>query len=132
MFTKVEGSFYNDTIAMTLLQKHLVFIPLFLVAAVAVLGGCIMWLWNWLMPTIFGLPTLTIWQAMGLLLLCRLLFGNIGFGGGHHHAHHSHGDCHGNQNKLRERWANMTAEERQQLIDKHICDASEQPAADGR
>jgi len=34
-----------------------------------------MWLWNWLMPPIFGLPTVTYWQALGLCLLFRFLFG---------------------------------------------------------
>ena len=34
-----------------------------------------MWLWNWLMPAIFGLPTVTYWQALGLCLLFRFLFG---------------------------------------------------------
>jgi len=31
-------------------------------------------LWNWLMPMIFGLTTLTFWQAFGLMLLCSFLF----------------------------------------------------------
>ena len=31
-------------------------------------------LWNWIMP-IFGLPELTIWQSLGLLFLCNILFG---------------------------------------------------------
>ena len=50
---------------MTILQKHLVFIPLFLVVMVTLLGALVMWLWNWLMPMIFGLPTLTFWHAVG-------------------------------------------------------------------
>ncbi len=29
--------------------------------------------WNWLMPEIFGLPTLTYWQALGLAFLARFL-----------------------------------------------------------
>ena len=33
-----------------------------------------MLLWNWLMPMIFGLTTLTFWQAFGLMLLCSFLF----------------------------------------------------------
>ncbi len=110
---------------MTILQKHLVFIPLFLVVMIALLGALIMWLWNWLMPLIFGLPALTYWQAVGLLVLCRLLAGNIGFGGHHHHHGHGHCGCDGSQNKLRERWANMTPEERQRIIDMHKCDDSE-------
>lgn len=32
-----------------------------------------MWLWNWLMPGLFHLPVLTIWQAWGLLFLSTLL-----------------------------------------------------------
>jgi hypothetical protein len=33
-----------------------------------------MLLWNWLMPMIFGLTTLTFWQAFGLMMLCELMF----------------------------------------------------------
>lgn len=33
----------------------------------------VMWLWNWLMPTIFHLPTLTYWQMYGLTVLISLL-----------------------------------------------------------
>lgn len=32
------------------------------------------YLWNWLMPELFHLPTVTLWQALGLTLLCWLLF----------------------------------------------------------
>lgn len=35
-----------------------------------------MWLWNWLMPMIFHLPTLTFLQMLGLLTLSNLLFNN--------------------------------------------------------
>ena len=42
-------------------------------------GYVIMYLWNWLMPAIFGLTTITFWQAIGLGLLSKLLFG--GFSG---------------------------------------------------
>lgn len=39
-----------------------------------VLGLPIMWLWNGLMPDLFGLTTITFWQAVGLNLLCSFLF----------------------------------------------------------
>ena len=38
------------------------------------LGLPLQLLWNWLMPTIFGLPTITFWQAMGLNILASILF----------------------------------------------------------
>ena len=44
-----------------------------------VLGYGLMWLWNWLMPDIFGLPEIGYWQAVGLFVLAHLLFK------GHHH-----------------------------------------------
>ena len=51
-----------------------------------VLGLVVMWLWNALMPDIFGLPEIGYWQAVGLFLLFHLLFG------GHPHGS-SHDDC---------------------------------------
>lgn len=43
-------------------------------------GFVIMWLWNWLMPEVFGLPLLTYWQAVGLFILLKLLLGGCGSG----------------------------------------------------
>jgi len=37
-------------------------------------GFIVMWLWNWLMPTIFSLPAISFWQGWGLLLLSSILF----------------------------------------------------------
>ncbi len=105
---------------MTILQKHLVFIPLFFVAFVGVFGICVMLLWNWLMPDLFGLETISFWQAAGLLVLCKILFG--GFGVGHHHGHGGH---HCGRNKLRERWESMTPEERERIIEMHRGDSAD-------
>lgn len=44
------------------------------------IGFIIMWLWNGLMPKLFGLTTITYWQGLGLALLGRLLFGGVGCG----------------------------------------------------
>ena len=41
-------------------------------------GEVVMHLWNWLLPPLFGWRTLTFWQALGLLVLCRVLFGGLG------------------------------------------------------
>ena len=51
------------------------------ITGIAILFGyIIMSLWNWLMPDIFGLTTITYWQAVGLFVLAKFIFG--GFGGG--------------------------------------------------
>ena len=42
------------------------------------------WLWNWLLPPLFGVRQVTLWQALGLLALSRILFGGFGRGGGSH------------------------------------------------
>jgi hypothetical protein len=41
-------------------------------------GEVVMHLWNWLLPPLFGWRTLGFWQALGLLVLCRILFGGLG------------------------------------------------------
>jgi hypothetical protein len=56
------------------------------------LGVVVQWLWNWLMPDIFGLKTISYWQAFGLLFLGRLLFGRFGHHGPHHPKKHIHHD----------------------------------------
>lgn len=53
-----------------------------LTALFVVLAGYItMRLWNWLLPDLFNLPAISIWQALGLLVLSRILFGGWGRGG---------------------------------------------------
>jgi hypothetical protein len=44
---------------------------------VLVFGGVVMLLWNWLIPSIFNLREITFWEALGLLLLGKLLFGGF-------------------------------------------------------
>ena len=46
----------------------------------ALFGFVIMWLWNWLMPELFGLSIISYWQAVGLLILSKILFGGLGCG----------------------------------------------------
>ncbi|MDO5970459.1 hypothetical protein Q4Q35_11645 [Flavivirga aquimarina] len=55
-------------------------------------GFVIMWLWNWLMPEIFGLTTLSYWQAVGLFILLKLLLGGCG-GGSKKSSKNSHSKC---------------------------------------
>lgn len=52
------------------------------IAALFAFGLVVMLLWNWLMPLIFNLTTLTYWQSLGVLALCVILFGRIGGGSG--------------------------------------------------
>ncbi len=54
-------------------------------AMALILGFAVMWLWNWLMPDIFGLTKITFWQAWGLVVLSHILFKSFP-----HTTHHSH------------------------------------------
>jgi hypothetical protein len=73
--------------------------------AFAVVSGIVMLLWNTLLPDILKLPMIGFWQAAGLLVLSRLLFGRRGvrFEGWRH--------------RLRERAEQMTPEQRAALRD---------------
>lgn len=52
--------------------------PVAFVAFVAIGGEMVMHLWNWLAPDLFRFHPITFWQALGLLTLCRILFGGWG------------------------------------------------------
>ncbi|HBH05559.1 MAG TPA: hypothetical protein DDX92_03020 [Flavobacteriales bacterium] len=68
-----------------------ILIALFGLGMIVLFIFVVMSLWNWLMPLIFGISIITFWQAAGLLLLSRILFG--GFPpGGKGNRHHSKKD----------------------------------------
>ena len=75
-------------------------------AVLALLALAVMLLWNSLVPELFHGPSLEYWQALGLLLLSRILFGGLRGRGWHGHWR---------QRMWRERWENMTPEERARL-----------------
>jgi hypothetical protein len=59
------------------MKRKLLFIPLIL-AAIGVLAAVVMLLWNWVMPgLITGALQIDYWRALGLLILCRILFGGL-------------------------------------------------------
>src|SRR4051812_8398687 len=81
-------------------------IPLVFLLFIAIGGGIVMQLWNWLLPSLFGWRQITFWQALGLLALCRILFGGFGF--------HRSGPSNFRRYRA-ERWARMTPEERERF-----------------
>jgi hypothetical protein len=77
-------------------------ILVFIIAGVAALGFVVMSLWNWLIPSLFsGAHQIDYLQALGLFVLCKILFG--GFRG--------RGGCH----DRRQRWEQMSEEERKKF-----------------
>lgn len=95
-------------------RKWMFLIPVFIAAFIVIGGEVVMHLWNWLLPSLFGWRQITFWQGLGLLLLCRILFGGLGHGG------HGGRRCRGNRltpeerEKFRElvhtRWGGMEAD----------------------
>jgi hypothetical protein len=72
---------------------------------VAIGGEIVLQLWNWLLPPLFGWHLITFWQAVGILALCRILFGRIGGRGFHRSGFRHKGG----------RWGGMTPEERERF-----------------
>jgi hypothetical protein len=72
-----------------------------------VIGGeIVLQLWNWLLPQLFGWRPITFWQALGILLLCRILFGGFRL----------HGSGRSNfRRRMQERCEHMTPEERERF-----------------
>jgi hypothetical protein len=87
------------------LGRFAMFLPLALLL-LALIGFVVMGLWNALLPPLFGWKTIGYWQAWGLLLLARILFGGL-HGGGSRGGHWRH--------RMKERWQRMTPEERERF-----------------
>jgi hypothetical protein len=69
-------------------------------------GELVLHLWNWLLPPLFAWRQITFWQALGLLALCRILFGGFG----------SRGSAHSSfRRRIEDRCDSRTAEEREQF-----------------
>src|SRR5262249_11879857 len=79
---------------------------LFAVIAVTLVSAVVLGLWNWLMPALFGLRVITFWEAMGLLVLSRVLFGRFGGPGWRMRWRH----------RMMARWNQMTPEERERFM----------------
>ena len=91
------------------MRKKLIFIAplaiLGMLAFIAVGGTIVLLLWNWLVPSLFGWRQITFWQALGILALCRILFGGFGFRGGRSAF----------RRRMDERWSHVTPEERERF-----------------
>ena len=91
------------------MRKRWIFLAPLALAAFAIFiaigGEVVKLLWNWLTPTLFGWRPITFWEALGLLLLCRILFGGFGLGGGGHRS--------SPRRRMAERWEKMAPEERE-------------------
>src|SRR5216117_2564763 len=92
------------------MRKKWIFIALLAILAIPVFiaigGEIVLHLWNWLLPPLFGWREITFWQALGLLALCRILFGGFGF----------HGSGHSSlRRRMEERCEHMTPEERERF-----------------
>ena len=73
----------------------------FMLAGIAAVGWLVMLLWNWLMPALFtGAQPIDYWHGLGLLVLCKILFGGMGGHGWRRH---------------RDMRARMSPEEREQM-----------------
>ena len=81
---------------------------------IAIGGEIVQLLWNWLLPPLFGWRQITFWQALGLLLLCRILFGGLGSPGGSRSSIRRR-VADRVADRMAERWERMTPEERERF-----------------
>jgi hypothetical protein len=83
-------------------------IPIGILAVLVGLPFAVMFLWNWLMPSLFGLIEISFWQALGIFVFCRILFGSFPFGH----------DMQSEQKGMLKKWVTMTPEQRKDFIRK--------------
>ena len=82
--------------------KKAVFIPIIIAAGSVVFGGAVMLLWNSILPGLIHVGEISFWQALGLLVLSKILFG----GWGHKAGHWGH---------RRHNWMHMSEEDREKF-----------------
>ncbi|HEX6260631.1 MAG TPA: hypothetical protein VFZ51_08240 [Woeseiaceae bacterium] len=106
---------------MTKRTRFILLSPLFLLGFllfIALGGQIVRLLWNGLLPPLFGFPQITFWQALGLLALCRILFGGCGLRGGpRSQVRRRVADRIADRvaERMAERWEHMTPEERERF-----------------
>jgi len=85
-------------------KRWLIFLlcPILIFLAVA---WIVMLLWNCLLPEIMGFKTVTFWQASGILILSKILFGGF-------HGKFGRGMRDFKERKMRERMNGLSPEER--------------------
>jgi hypothetical protein len=81
---------------------------------IALFSWIVMLLWNSILPDVVHANPINFWQAMGLLVLAKILFG--GFGGWRNKRHAM-------RERMHEKWQAMTPDERQKFKEewKHRC-----------
>ena len=84
------------------------FILLLIILVFFAIGGLVKFLWNAILPDVIGIKTITYPQALGILALCKILFGSFGFGGKQRRPPFL-------RNKESEEMISRTEEERQQF-----------------
>ncbi len=82
-------------------------------AGIFVFSGVVMLLWNGILPAVLHIGTITIWQAAGILLLSKILFG--GFKG----RRMFNGSC--RKKSLFMKWQYMTPEEKEKFSGMGHC-----------
>ena len=88
-------------------RKRLLFeLPFFMIAAVLLLGYVVMLLWNFIFPGALHAERITYWQAVGLFVLCRILF--FGF----RRRYNNKPNMWRGNPQWRQKWMNMSDEER--------------------
>ncbi len=92
-------------------RRRLFFIPLIALGLV-LLGYVTMLLWNALLPDLFNISAITFWQALGLLVLARLLFG------GHHPHRNPRWTMYGKDRELRNKLMKMSPDEKKEFFRK--------------
>jgi hypothetical protein len=86
-------------------RKLLVLVPIGILA-ITIFGLGVMSLWNWLVPALFGGKLITFWQALGMLVLSRILVGGF------------------SRPRVVHKWEQLTPEEREKIrgaMDRRRC-----------
>jgi hypothetical protein len=101
-------------------RGRFIFIPIAIAAFLSLISFVVMNLWNYLLPGILHVGFISFWQAMGIFILCKILFG-FGGKGGHRGIH---GGAPWMRRRMEDRFRNMSPEEKEKFkakMQSHMC-----------
>jgi hypothetical protein len=88
--------------------KRIIFFPVLIVILVFAISNITMYLWNSILPGVTGVHTITFWQALGIIVLSKILFSGF-------HGRPNHRGFYDRKKEIGEMWNQLTPEQKEKI-----------------
>jgi hypothetical protein len=107
----MENTMHFEKTRKKLWKRRAIILPIALAAGIFIFGSIVMYLWNAVLPDTLGVHNISFLQAVGILVLSKILFGGFPHGRGHR-------EFYIHKKELREKWMSLSPEEKERMREK--------------